>query len=323
MFQSCTTSIYIYQFVKKSLAQVISHEKAVDYWIEKGRMTKTASSLIDWNSHGLARKSTNATRQRSMVKWAAECLSTGKNMVRWGLRYKGHCPFCSFPIKDTVHILQCQHESPQNIWKKIMNQFKSKLMRIQTNKYLLWAIIKEINAWRNKKAYPSIINLDLDLQLAIKEQRKVGWKLFLEGLVTHSIIQYQEEYYNSINSRRSINLWTTKIIRNGWNIISSVWKNRNNYLHQENILQDMEGKQILDDTIKKEWNVGLSNLPLLEYRHMFKMKPTTILNKPISWKKDWLATIKLARQVHEDKNTLVDSFTNNNTLREWIGLDKI
>ena len=316
-------SQYIYQFVKKSLAQTIAHDKAINYWIEKGRMTESGAKLINWTSHGHARKSTNLTKQRSIVKWASECLGTGKNMVRWGLRYKGHCPFCNFPIEDTKHILQCQHESPQKAWKTILGQFKSKLSAIQTNKYLLSSILKEINAWRNKKQYPSLHNLDYELSNAIRDQRIIGWKLFLEGLVAHPIIKYQERYYKSISSRRSINLWTTKLIRNGWKIITTIWTNRNNYLHQESIIQDMEGKEILHETIKNELNVGLSTLPMLEYRHMFRMKLTTILNKPMSWKKDWLATIKLARQVHEDKNSPIDIFTNNNTLREWIGLDRI
>ena len=70
------------------------------------------------------------------------------------------------------------------------------------------------------------------------------------------------------------------------------------------------------------WNIGLSDLPMLEYSHLFRIKEEELMQKLTEGEKDWLVAVKLARDLHNDKNKLEDEIENNNTLRNWIGLPK-
>ena len=116
--------------------------------------------------------------------------------------------------------------------------------------------------------------------------------------------------------------WARRAMTAGWNLIMAIWQFRNETLQKPDNLETLEGKEILDHTIKKEWQVGLSKLPALEFSQYFRIKEQTLLHKTLQYKKDWLQTVKLARALYEDA-TEEDEFDVNPALREWIGLPKL
>ena len=69
-------------------------------------------------------------------------------MKRWNIRYSGNCPFCQFPNEDTTHVLQCEHTTQQDQWKKLLTAYKLQLLRADTNYYLRKAIVRDIKAWQ-------------------------------------------------------------------------------------------------------------------------------------------------------------------------------
>ena len=101
-----------------------------------------------------------------------------------------------------------------------------------------------------------------------------------------------------------------------------IWQFRNDALHNPINIDTMEGREVLDETMRKEWDIGLSKLPILEFSYMFRIKEDTLLNKSTQAKKDWLQTVKLARELYKDYTTQ-DEFDTNPALREWIGLPKL
>ena len=82
----------------------------------------------------------------------------------------------------------------------------------------------------------------------------------------------------------------------------------------------MEGKRELNKAILAEWNLGLGDLPAFEFTHFFRLKKDKLMKKSIDGKKDWLANVKMARELYSDRNKIVDEFNTNQALREWIGL---
>ena len=198
------------------------------------------------------------------------------------------------------------------------------LIKVKTCYYLRKAIIYELWAWRNNalQPLPTLLHADKDLKEAILEQRQLGWKVFLEGLISTKLIAYQQAYHKRYETyHRNFN-WPQKAIKAGWNIITKMWDHRNEYIHQTNILEDIAGIKILNNTIKQERNRGLSTLPMLEFSHLFRLSEEELMKKSTEGKKDWLVTVKLARELHKDTNQQHDEFDTNDTLRNWIGLPK-
>ena len=100
-----------------------------------------------------------------------------------------------------------------------------------------------------------------------------------------------------------------------------LWTHRNENLHKSQNIDILNGKEILEETIKKELAIGLGNLPPLEFTHLFQPTATKMMNKSIEGKKDWLSTVKLGRRLHNDVNYIEDEFDNNKALQDWIELE--
>ena len=162
---------------------------------------------------------------------------------------------------------------------------------------------------------------DEDLKAAIIEQRKIGWRNFLEGLVSNKLTRYQQKHYDIKESKRKGSKWTRSIIKEGWNILHGIWLHRNNRLHEKETIEEMEGLPVLESTIYKEWNKGPGRLPLQEFSHFFRIKMDDMKSSSIETKKDWLATIKTARRLYDEEGYESDEFDKNQTLSQWIGLE--
>lgn len=57
--------------------------------------TTEESKHIDWISYHCAVKTLSPqARQYFLSKWSAGMIGMGKNMLKWNLRFLGHCPYC-------------------------------------------------------------------------------------------------------------------------------------------------------------------------------------------------------------------------------------
>ena len=115
-------------------------------------------------------------------------------------------------------------------------------------------------------------------------------------------------------------MWAKKVIKAGWKLLMMMWDNRNNHLHKPDKILEMEGRKELNKSIIAEWKLGLGDLPHFEFSHYFRIKQDKLMKKPVEGKKDWLANIKMARALHEDRCRRYDEFDTNKALRHWIGL---
>ena len=310
----------IYEKFLESIYNSIATETGHNYWLTKGRYTPEQRNIIDWHSQSIAMKPINKTRQRSLSKWFSGWVATGKNMKRWQLRYASNCPFCGYNDEDTAHILQCQHPPVNISWKTLLDKYDKKLAKQHTNFNLRKAIIQELRAWRNNTRQPTLSFADEKLKHAILTQRTIGWKVFLEGLVTVDIINYQKEFHQRNTPDRKFTTWIKRVYNAGWNLIHDMWTHRNEVLHKPENIDLLNGKEILDKVITKELELGIGELPTFEFTHLFRSSKETILNKSLEGRKDWLATVKLGRKMHNDKYYDNDEFDDNKALSDWIGL---
>ena len=173
-----------------------------------------------------------------------------------------------------------------------------------------------------KSSTPLHRHADPQLKDAMSSQRSIGWKSFMEGLVCWSIIDYQKQYLKTHFPTTRITRWTTNLIKNSWNLIMAIWTYRNETLHKTKNIEALQGSEVLEEVIKKEWEVGLSKLPIHEFTHLFWLKKEELLAKSTQSKKDWLLTVKLGRELHKDGTAEEDKFDTNGELRNWIGLPK-
>ena len=123
-------------------------------------------------------------KKHFISKWASDWIATGANMVKWKLRYKSNCPHCLQSEETTDHILHCKNEEVGQRWETKLKEFDEKLRKIRTCNRLRQAIIRELKGWRLSKLPNLPVHYDDELRMAIREQRRIGWRNFLEGLIS-------------------------------------------------------------------------------------------------------------------------------------------
>ena len=96
---------------------------------------------------------------------------------------------------------------------------------------LIIAVWNDLRTWRHQSTLPDINSYPLLLQQALLEQRRIGWKQFMEGLLTKSWGTYMTVYYKTTRSLRKGSTWTKRLMKYNWEAVFSIWDNRNKQLH--------------------------------------------------------------------------------------------
>ena len=303
--------------VNKALYTQITSTALHNYWIKKGRYTNDNKSEICWMAYKHAMRNSSLTRRRFIAKWNAEFIGTGKNMTRWGLRLEGKCPFCLQDDENILHILQCTHHEAHTAWDKAMITWFKSLIQIGIDTTTIKGIRDELILWK-EGSNDSCSSGDEQIDKLLTSQRKLGWKQFMEGLLSN-------QWYNLLITNNDYNRYKviaimSKIIRANWEFIFNIWTERNSKLHDTDRIKEFEGRPDLIEAIKNERRIGISRLPHNDFGYLFTMKEDTLFSRSLEGMKDWLAIIRGGRELHNDPKTPQDQFSRQGPLREWIGL---
>ncbi len=161
-------------------------------------------------------------RQCFVSKWSAENLGTGKNLKKWQMRHSSLCPFCMEEEEDIEHILRCQSPTAVNGWNISLQQFGQQLHKIWTSPTLIISIIEQLRTWKSHSQH-HVKMFPTDIQAILQKQQEIGWKQFLEGLVTQSLYDYQQEFLDLSDTKTTITTWGPKFLRTVWDFTFSIW----------------------------------------------------------------------------------------------------
>ena len=100
----------------------------------------------------------------------------------------------------------------------------------------------------------------------------------------------------------------------------NLWEGRNKQLHETKHIEDMQGAEILKESIQKEYNKGIGRLPASDYSYLFKHPCKELLMKPLDILMNWFLTVRQARILMDTDNLVIDEFTTSTTLQKWIGI---
>ena len=304
-----------------ALYNSIYKKRSLNHWIKINRFHQNQNHIIDWQAQAKAIKEIKPSRQRFISKWSADYIGTGANLVDWQQRHHGNCPYCDHKNETTEHVLLCRSTEAQDRWNEAMQKYKDKLKLIKTNRLVRNVIETELHYWRNQLHPPDITVLPLDLQKTITQQRKLGWKNFLEGILTKEWASIQRRYKPSTYGYSKSRIWIKKLIKLNWIFLQQIWTDRNDKLHNTQTVLDREGHQELLRAIEQEWKIGLHRLPIREFAYLFQIKWKQLQQKSTSYLKSWFVKVRLGRELHQDSKLITDEFSEQGPLRRWAGLE--
>ena len=320
-FQSVSYDGIVQRYnITSTLYSSLYEHKVLAYWNRENRFEHNQNTMIDWESQQRARKETPGSQKRFISKWSTNYIGTGENMIEWNLRCHGDCPFCNEPKESTTHVLQCLHTDSLQAWSKEMEIYKTNLTKIGTSTILVKVILTELHCWRNKLSYPDVTCFSPELQGLIRAQRNLGWKNFLEGILSTRWREMQQRYRSKKYTHSRSQLWSKRLIKINWALLSSVWLQRNEQLHNTQAIYDREGHKELLRAIDKEWKIGLNQLPIRDFAYLFQLKWKHLKRRTTSYLKGWFAKVRLGRELYKDNKLLIDEFSEEGPLRQWAGL---
>ena len=206
-----------------------------------------------------------------------------------------------------------------DLWEEKQWELIVGLYSIHTWPTMIMPIINELNGFRmDQQTDRNIQHLPKEIQAAILEQRKIGWKNFAEGLISKNWRKCQDIYFHDTESNRSADTWAYRFIRKLWKFLFGLWEGRNAYLHETDRIHELAGKEELLKAVSEELDIGLHRLPAADYSYMFRIKKEILLRKNMEYLKDWLYIIQTSRKVHKDPAYIEDKFITDKSLHKWI-----
>ena len=306
--------------LKTSLYEYISSKSLQQHWIHRNRFSSDSTDLIAWDTIKHAMQLSSLGRRRFVSKWCSNTLPTGKNMTRWNLRPNHNCPFCHSPLEDNSHITHCQHTKAKTIWKNSLLVFLRGLVKIDTCSDMLLVMKSELIAEHFNSEYPPLASYPPDLHNAVIQQRTIGWDQFMQGLISISWLEYQQQYYSNKQSRRKGQVWGYKLVKQIWDFTFAIWNGRNEQLHQQQKSLILSGQREVIAGIRIEFDIGIGRLPPTDFSPMFSESFDTIKKKSLETQSAWLAIVRNGRYRHSDPQLFHDIFSTNENFNKWLGL---
>ena len=277
---------------KSVIMEKVTLPPLLHYWESKRhRYHSGTQDLIDWTAiHKAMRQSPDGLR-RWVTKQVTGMCGVGKFLKRWGESPSDACPLCGQP-EDTRHVLSCQDPRALLFWNDRYEKLSTWMRSSQTHPEIQHSFLLLLNCWRHNT--PCNLSFPQTIRRAVSAQRRIGIQGLSEGLLSTDWAVLQQEYYQSIGSRRSGHRWASLLISELWVMGMKVWDFRNDVMHSPESVQSKAEAAKTDRAVRMEFEAGSSTLPA-STQHLFSMSLTTLLSQSHVSKHHWLQTVRTAR----------------------------
>lgn len=162
---------------------------------------------IDWHSHGLALSKMKTNDHTRITKYLHGWLPTLEQNHQYGFSTTSNCPICKEETETQSHIIRCKHPHSRLNLKLHFQQLKA-FLRPFLPFHQIWSVMSShINHTCLDGPEPSynIINDSVGnlLQVAIDQQKAIGWSQLLYGRIAYSWGDLQERFYNKYYSEHT------------------------------------------------------------------------------------------------------------------------
>ena len=159
-------------------------------------------------------------------KWAHSWLPVAKRLHRQGNGDTNQCHLCKLQVEDCNHLVQCSHRTQ---WKgEFSEKLNKHLIDIRTDPILRHLITSNVRKWMNgDDTTPSA-------------QDRIGWDMFLRGVITTQFTTAQERYYRVQHMETKVyrgTIWSSRVAEFVITAIHQLWRGRCNEVHQHGINQ--------------------------------------------------------------------------------------
>eukprot|EP00979_Chaetoceros_neogracilis_P008522 scaffold1897_cov236-Chaetoceros_neogracile.AAC.2 len=252
-----------------------------------------------------------------MKEWISGDTATGVVMKRRKQRLEDNCPRCKEPHEHLLHVLVCKDSNTGAFRKGEEEEFQIWLQKENIEPNLERFLTLGLQSWIDDPMgrEPEYVVHSQKWEKAVTTQVNLGWYAFLCGfVVAKPLIDIQHDHYLELQLKKKAERWAIKLIHKSWNIMYQLWTQRNTALHETDAIHENSGVALLKAAIMREYELGKNNLPRV-YSQNFTQTLENILEKSVTQQKQWFLVIRSGKE-----GMILDSFSDEDALRHWIGL---
>lgn len=289
----------IVQHLDDTLHDYCSTPPILNTWRTKRDIDPVTATEINWPALGKAMARVPRSRRIFVTKHVSDTAATGKNMRKRKERDYDHCPRCKLPHEDKLHVLRCPADTAQLKWDTAMETLHASMTKLLCPRDLPDAIIEHLHFWRDGSDHhfvDPLIWTPLTTSI-LHAQNDTGWDLLLDGCCSHAWEEAMDLYLRSIDSTNTGLRWTSALIRKMWDTSWDMWDHRNEFLHGKHLDKQLLGLDIIDASIRMEYEHGRTPLMTSDERSLFNLSLDNILTLEPQRRRAWLDKVESAREL--------------------------
>jgi hypothetical protein len=284
---------------KDNLYGIIHDPITIDCWIRRKRFPSEAAPMIDWPAHGKAFKSMKLGKRRRVSKHACKNCGVGTTLVKWKAQDDDACPRCG-QSETTEHVIRCPQAT--DVWESELKTLQHQLSAIDTDPEIQDCIITSLTTWHAGLGHVRLEESQNPLLIqALTEQHSIGWFPFVEGLISATWQKAQAIHYSTINTKRTSQQWSHRLIQLIHTLTDNLWHHRNEIKHKTGQPRQKRMRLELLREVAKEFMIGPAGLPPGDSARFFNTSLMDLCQKDTHYKSAWLYQLAQARQRHKRK----------------------
>ena len=282
------------------IMELITLPPLLSYWERRGRLNSLSRREINWPRVKKMMKTLPSGLQRWTCKHATGMCGVGKWKFRWKFSKVNQCPRCRAP-EDHLHIPRCPSESATKEWEDRVYSFRTWMEAHSTAPEIQVALLRFLACVRGNAAshrqvdhyifsqHPAL------LRKAVVSQKVIGVQCMLEGLLSRHWASLQTLHFQSLGSRKSGEVWYSKIAAQLIWIGFHMWQHRNGVQHSADNLQLRNRQQDANYAIREQFVLGVTDLPT-NVHAMLRRPRLEVLRLPLDEREAWIRILRESRR---------------------------
>jgi hypothetical protein len=254
---------------------------------------------VDWdNVYRTLRKEVPRMFQIWASKQVMDTAATYLNLTRRKQRTDPKCPSCGVYDETCAHVLSCPDAGRVEALHMTVDLLRDWMKWRPTDPDLASALLQYAHGRGHLTMTEICSHMQVQYRIMAHSQDRIGWRRFMEGMVSREIRGIQRRYLIFVGSSFTIDRWMSGLIVKLLEVTHGQWLYRNVQVHddvsganatarKEEILREIEEQQDLGDA-------GLME----EDRYLLEVNLDDLENTSGEKQEYWLLAIRAARMTH-------------------------
>ena len=157
--------------------------------------------------------------------------STNGWVSKWDPSVDGLCPSCRQCTETSEHVLYCNENGRVDAMLQSVDSLELWLNKTDTDPELTSCLVQYARGRRGVAMQTICQDQDSSLQAMARSQDVIGWRRFMEGMISRRIVERQRDHLRCKGIQWQLNRWASGLVVRLLEITHGQWLYRNVVVH--------------------------------------------------------------------------------------------